>query len=286
MLLGISAAAACAQTVVPLWNGPAPQSNGNADKDIPSLTIFLPERAGSPTPAVLICPGGSYAALSFQNEGTNVAGYFQHRGVAAFVLKYRLPKNGYRRPIPLLDAQRAVRLVRASSGEWNIAPAKVGVIGFSAGGHLASTLETHFDAGDLSAVDATDRLSCRPDFALLVYPVISMKDGITHKGSKQNLLGPNPDPTLVENLSSDEQVTSQTTPTVLVYAENDRTVPPKNSQLMFAALQKAGIPSALQSYPQGNHGFGYGAKPDRSPQGWLDRAYDWLKTQGFMPQGL
>jgi acetyl esterase/lipase len=266
-----------------LWDGPAPQSHRTAPNDIPTLTVFLPEKAAQATSAIVICPGGGYAGLSFDTEGINEAKWFQEKGVAAFVLKYRLPVNGYRHPVPLLDAQRAIRLVRNHAADWNINPAKIGIMGFSAGGHLASTVDTHFDTGNASATDPVDRQSCRPDFAVLVYPVISMKDGITHPGSKLNLLGPNPDPALVASLSNETQVTPQTPPTLLVFADDDKAVPPENSRLMYAALQKAGVPSALQEYPHGGHGFGFGAKPDHSPPGWLDKAYDWLKGLGFMP---
>jgi acetyl esterase/lipase len=249
-----------------LWNGPAPQSHGTTPDDIPTLTVFLPSDSSmAQRNAIIICPGGGYGKLSFDHEGTNEANWFQQRGVAAFVLKYRLPVHGYRHPVPLLDVQRAIRLVRAHAADWKVNPAKVGVMGFSAGGHLVSTVETH------------------SDFAVLVYPVISMKDGITHQGSKQNLLGPNPDPALVASLSNETQVTPQTPPTLLVHAEDDPAVPIENSRLMLAALQKAGVASALQEYPHGGHGFGFGNKPDHSPAGWLDKAYAWLKAQGLMP---
>ena len=283
ILFSMTTSAALAQTVVPLWDGPAPQSHGTTPDDIPTLTAFLPEKSPLATSAIVICPGGGYNKLAMDHEGLNEAKWFQQRGVAAFVLKYRLPVNGYRHPVPLLDVQRAIRLVRSRAAQWNINPGKVGIMGFSAGGHLASTLETHFDAGNASATDPIDKQSCRPDFAVLVYPVISMKDGITHPGSKENLLGPNPDPALVANLSSETQVTPQTPPTLLVHAEDDSVVPIGNSRLMFAALQKAGVPSALQEYPHGGHGFGFGATPDHSPPGWLDKAYGWLKAHGFMP---
>jgi len=274
--------ASFAQTVVPLWQGPAPQSHGSTPDDVPSLTIFLPENPTQPTPAIVICPGGGYAGLAFEHEGTNEAAWFKARGVAAVVLKYRLPVHGYRHPVPLLDAQRAIRLVRSHAADWKINPAKVAVMGFSAGGHLASTLDTHFDAGNAQATDPVDKLSCRPDYAVLVYPVITLKvPGVTHEGSKLNLLGPNPDPALVENLSNETQVTPQTPPTLLVHAEDDKGVPIENSRLMLAALQKAGVPSALQEYPHGGHGFGFGPKQTHAPAGWLDKAYDWLKARGF-----
>lgn len=272
------------QIVVPLWDGPVPQSHGAALTDIPTLTIFRPENASAQTPAVVICPGGSYLFVSFEYEGINEAKWFQSRGVAGIVLTYRLPSKGYRHPVPLLDAQRALRLVRHYAAAWKIDPAKVGVMGFSAGGHLASTLETHFDAGNPQAADPVDKQSCRPDFALLAYPVITMKDGpVLHQESKRNLLGPNPDPALIENLSNETQVTPQTPPTVLVHAQNDGPVPVENSRIMYAALQKADVRSALQEYATGGHGFGLGHVPDNSPPGWLDKAYEWLKAQGFMP---
>jgi acetyl esterase/lipase len=270
-----------AQTVVPLWNGPAPQSHGTAATDIPTLTVFLPEKTSGTTPAIVIYPGGGYGMLSMEGEGFNEAKWFTQHGVAAFVLTYRLPVNGYRHPVPMLDGQRAIRVVRSRAAEWKIDPAKVAIMGFSAGGHLASTIDTHFDEGDPQAADPVDKLSCRPDFAVLVYPVISMKDGITHQGSKQNLLGPNPDPALVENLSNDTQVTTKTPPTLLVHAVDDGAVPIQNSRLMYAALQKAGVSSAIHEYPHGGHGFGFGGITDPVLGKWLDEAYDWLKSQGF-----
>lgn len=272
---------AFADKEIPLWDGPAPQSLGNTPKDIPTITPFLPPKSSKPTPAVVICPGGAYVFLAFGHEGINVAQWYQKQGVAAFVLKYRY--GTYHHPVPMLDAQRAMRLVRSRAADWNIDPAKVGIMGFSAGGHLASTVETHFDAGDPDATDPVDKLSCRPDFAVLVYPVISMKDDVTHKGSRDSLLTTHPDPKLIANLSNETQVTAQTPPTVIVVASDDKTVKPKNSHLMYEALQKAGVPSELQEYPTGDHGFGYGMVPDKSPPGWLDKVGGWLKGQGFMP---
>jgi acetyl esterase/lipase len=268
--------------VVPLWDGPAPESHGSAPDDTPRLYVYLPENAGIATPAIVIFPGGGYGGLAFEHEGINEAEWFQQRGVAAFILFYRLPGNGYRHPVPLMDARRSVRLVRSRAAEWKIDPAKIAIMGFSAGGHLASTLETHFDVGSDLAKDPVDKVSSRPDFAVLVYPVITFKTpGVTHEGSKLNLLGPNPDPALVENLSNETQVTTQTPPTLLVHAEDDTGVPIENSRLMLAALRKAGVPSDLQEYPHGGHGFGFGPKQTGAPVGWFDKAYDWLKNHGF-----
>ena len=272
-----------AGTVVPLWNGPAPESHGNDASDIPTLTVFLPENPRQATSAIIIFPGGGYEFLAFDHEGINEARWFAARGVAAFVLTYRLPINGYRHPVPLLDAQRAVRFVRSHATEWDIDPARVGIMGFSAGGHLASTLETHFDAGNAEAADPVNQQSCRPSFAVLVYAVISLKDGVTHQGSKKNLLGPQPDPVQVDNLSNETMVTTQTPPTLLVHSVDDGPVPIENSRLMLAALQVAGVPCALHEYPTGGHGFGFGNVPDNSPPGWLDQAYAWLQGRHLMP---
>ena len=273
---------AMAQEVVPLWQGAAPLAKGTNPTDVPDLTLFLPEKATSPTPAVVICPGGGYARLAFTHEGTNVAQYFQSHGVAAFILRYRLPKNGYLHPVPLTDVQRAMRLVRSHASEWHVDPTKVGVVGFSAGGHLASTVSTHFDRGNPQASDPVDRLGCRPDFALLVYPVISSDVQIAHRGSFANLLGPTPDPALLHTLSNETQVTADTPPTVLVHALDDKGVPPQNSEVYYKTLQQAKVPSDLQEYPTGGHGFGYGSVPDKSPAGWLDKAFGWLRGKGLL----
>jgi acetyl esterase/lipase len=270
--------------VVPLWSGPAPRSHGDTPNDIPSLTVFLPKNPGHPTPAIVICPGGGYEFLAWDHEGVNEAEWFQERGIAAFVLKYRLPINGYRHPVPLLDAQRAMRLVRDKTDDWNLDASQIGLMGFSAGGHLAATLNTHFDAGNPNATDPVDRLSCRPDFTVLVYPVISMDDTITHAGSKANLLGPDPDPADVAHLSTETQVTPQTPPTLLVHAQDDGPVPIENSRLMLAALQEAGVLSLIHEYPTGGHGFGYFHDQEKNKViGWLERAHEWLKSHGFVP---
>lgn len=281
-ILPFAIASADAQQVTPLWQGPAPMSRGTNSQDVPDLTVFLPEKPDHPSPAVVICPGGGYGHLAFDHEGVNVARYFQSKGVAAFVLRYRLPKAGYRHPVPLLDVQRAIRLVRTRASEWKVDPAHVGVIGFSAGGHLASTVSTHFDDGNPGALDPVDRPGCRPDFALLVYPVISSRPEFMHKGSFSNLLGPSPDPALLRLLSNETQVSKQTPPTVLVHALDDKAVPPRNSEVYLETLRAAGVPSTLQEYPSGGHGFGYAKTPDKSPAGWLDKAFDWLRGNGHI----
>jgi acetyl esterase/lipase len=271
------------EPVIPLWEGPAPHSNGSGPLDIPTLTVYLPKGSAEPTAAILVCPGGGYQGLAIDHEGYSEGRYFRDKGIAAFVLTYRLPFNGYRHPTPLLDVSRAMRLVRSRAREWNLNPAKVGVMGFSAGGHLASTLITHFDAGSDLAKDPVEHQPSRPDYAILVYPVISLDPTFTHIGSRDNLLGPDPDPVLVKNLSNELQVTPQTPPTVLVHAADDEGVPIKHSHLMHAALQKAGVATELHEYAKGGHGFGHGPNEynNNEPEGWLDRVYAWIKLQGF-----
>jgi cytidylate kinase len=267
---------------VPLWDGPAPQSRGSALNDTPRLYVYLPEKAAKPAPAMLIVPGGGYEVVCYGHEGVHLAEWFRKQGVAAFVLVYRLPVHGYRHPVPLLDIQRAIRSIRNHAQEWNVNPAQVATLGFSAGGHLVTTLATHFDAGDAEAADPIDRESCRPDYTVAVYPVVTFKTpGVTHEGSKGNLLGPQPDPALVESLSNETQVTPQTSPTLLVHSTDDEAVPIQNSRLMLAALQRAGVPCALQEYPTGRHGFGFGPRQADAPAGWLDKVHAWLQQQGF-----
>jgi acetyl esterase/lipase len=267
----------------PLWPGPAPLSQGHAPDDRPSLTPFLPENPGQLVPALIIFPGGGYAEHAFDEEGIRLAERFQKKGVATFLLRYRLVTDGYRHPAQLLDAQRSIRMVRHRSGEWKIDSTRITVMGFSAGGHLASLTATHFDAGDPRADDPIDCGSSRPDGVILVYPVISLATASANPGTTINLLGADPDPRLVALLSSERQVTPQTPPTLLVHGEDDATVSIEHSRLMFAALQKAGVPSEFHAYPNGKHGFGCFAH-DPQPPGWLDRVEDWLKGQGLMPQ--
>ena len=270
--------------------GEAPYTNIYADpakvpyttgpQDQPHVLIYLPPNNGKATPAVLDCPGGGYAGLAMQHEGENEANWYKDHGIATFVLAYRMP--GGRHEVPLSDAQHAMRWIRSQAAQFNVDPNKIGVMGFSAGGHLASTLATHFDAGDPNAPDPIDRVSCRPDFAVLVYPVITTKEGETHAGSKANLLGPNPDPALVKKFSNELQVTAQTPPTILFHSVDDGTVPIQNSRDMLAALSKAGVPGELHEYSTGGHGFGFGASPDNSPKGWFDvTLYAWLQRMGF-----
>jgi len=263
-----------------LWPNGAPGAQGPADEDKPTLTPFVvPAGKGTGT-AVVVCPGGSYQHLATDKEGDQVARYLNSIGVSAFVLKYRLgPK--YRHPIELGDAQRAIRTVRAKAAEYRIIPDRIGIMGFSAGGHLASTAGTHFDAGTADAADPIDRQSSRPDFLVLVYAVISFKPPYVHKGSMNALLGDAPDPALVENLSNESQVTPQTPPTFLFHTSEDKTVPAENSALFYLALRKAGVPAEMHIYEHGAHGVGL-APTDEALSTWPGRLADWLRGRGLL----
>lgn len=263
---------------IPLWQGRAPFAHGDTDADIPSISVHLPERGKATGAACIICPGGGYAALMTTYEGHDVARWLNRNGVAGIVLKYRV---NYRHPAPLLDAQRAVRLVRSHAKEWHIDPHRIGVMGFSAGGHVASTVGTHFDAGDKHAVDAVDRKSCRPDFLVLIYPVISMGEK-GHGGSRAVLLGPDhrsPADELL--LSNEKQVTAQTPPTFLAHGKTDSVVPVENSAMFYQALQDHHVPAEFLELPQGEHGLGVGNGPLWAQ--WQVACLRWLVARKIVP---
>ena len=263
-----------------LWPNGAPGAQGNEDIDQPSIAPYVvPAGRGTGT-AVVVCPGGGYRGLAMDHEGDQVAKWLNSIGVSAFVLKYRLgPK--YHHPVELGDAQRAIRTVRAKAAEYRVAPDRIGIMGFSAGGHLASTAGTHFDAGDASAADSIDRAGCRPDFLVLGYPVISFTTPYTHKGSLENLLGNHPDPKLVESLSNELQVTAQTPPTFLFHTTADTTVPVENSVLFYLALRKAGVPAEMHIYERGPHGVGL-APLDEALSSWPSRLAAWMRVHGLL----
>jgi acetyl esterase/lipase len=274
LCLALSSSAALCQTAAGpkpelLWPSAAPGAEGAEDADKPALTPYLIPAGRGTGAAVIVCPGGGYSGLSMDKEGDQIARFLNSIGVAAFVLKYRLgPK--YHHPIELGDAQRAIRTVRSKAEEYRVLPDRIGIMGFSAGGHLASTAGTHFDSGNASAADPIDRVSCRPDFLILCYPVISFLNYV-HQGSKRNLLGDNPDSKLVESLSNETQVTPQTPPTFLFHTNGDTGVPPENSMMFYMALRKAGVPAEIHIYERGPHGVGW-AKPTRrsrrGPRAW------------------
>ena len=265
---------------IPLWSGRAPAAVGDEDLDKPTLTIYMPPNTTGPMTAVVIAPGGGYRNLSMNLEGRAPANYFNTLGIAAFVLKYRLGPR-YRHPVELHDAQRAIRTVRARAAEWHIAADRIGIMGFSAGGHLASTASTHFDSGEANAPDPIERLSSRPDFAILCYPVISMTEPWTHQGSKTNLLGENPSPELARSLSNETQVTANTPPTFIYQTTADTTVPAENAVMYYLALRKAGVPAEMHIFRNGPHGTGLGGS-DPALSEWTRLLTNWLRVSGFL----
>jgi acetyl esterase/lipase len=280
-VLWITTAAAAAPPAELLWPDGAPGAKGSADGDKPTLTVYLPPADKAAGAAVVVCPGGGYGALALDHEGKQVAQWLNSCGIAAFVLKYRHHGTGYEHPAPLLDAQRAIRMVRSRAEVWQVAPARIGILGFSAGGHLASTAGTHFDAGKADAADPIDRISCRPDIMVLIYPVISLAEPFTHVGSRENLLGSSPDPKLVESLSNEKQVTPETPPTFLVHTDEDKLVPVENSIYFYLALRKAKVPAEMHVYAKGAHVFGLGQNGEPMAT-WPARCVDWMRQMGFL----
>ena len=269
------------QTPIPLWPDGAPGALGSSSNDIPTLTAYLPDPTNATGTAMVICPGGGYAHLA-PHEGNDYALWLNQHGVTCFVLKYRLGSSGYHHPAMLNDAARAVRWVRAHADDYKIDPMRVGIMGSSAGGHLASTLVTHFDAGDTNATDAIERQSSRPDLGILCYAVISLGE-FAHKGSEQNLLGKNPSPELVQLLSNELQVTTNTPPCFIWTTFEDKTVPMENSLLFAGALRKNRVPFDLHVYQKGGHGMGLKDKPPfANPHPWAGDCLFWLKAQGFV----
>jgi acetyl esterase/lipase len=265
---------------MPLWPGKAPYAVSDDPADVPMLTPYLPAKDRATGTAVVVCPGGGYGGLAMGHEGTQISQWLNEQGIAAFILKYRVVtrnRPGPLHPAPMLDVQRAIRTVRAKAGEWGVDPKKIGVWGFSAGGHLASTATTHFDAGQSDSTDPIDRVSCRPDFSILSYPVISMKAPYTHGGSRQNLLGKEADEKLVESLSNEQAVSKETPPTFLFHTDEDKAVLPMNSILFYQALKKHGVPAELHIYEKGQHGVGLALQAkDRGLAGWSQQLHAWL----------
>jgi acetyl esterase/lipase len=268
----------------PLWPDGAPGALGKEPKDIPTLTPYVPAAGKATGAAMVICPGGAYQHLA-PHEGKTYALWLNDHGVTAFVLKYRLASGGYHHPAMLEDAARALRTVRARAADWSVDPHRIGIMGSSAGGHLASTLLTHFDAGNPEAADPIERVSSRPDLGVLCYAVITLGPQ-THAGSKRNLLGPNPSPELVRALSNELQVTSNTPPCFVWATDADRTVPVENSLEFAEALRRAGVPFDLHIYQQGGHGMGLGVR-DYPPatasalHPWTFDCIYWLKEHKF-----
>jgi acetyl esterase/lipase len=270
-----------AQNAFPLWPGTAPGALGKSSNDMPTLTAYLPSQEKTSGAAIVIFPGGGYGALA-AHEGNDYALYLNQQGVTAFVLQYRLGTHGYRHPVMLQDAQRAIRVVRARANEWRIDPRRVGVMGSSAGGHLASTLLTHFDAGKADDSDPIERQSCRPDLGVLCYPVITLGE-LTHQGSKKNLLGDNPPEDLVKLLSNELQVTKETPPCFIWHTWEDSAVKVENALMFATALRRAGVPFDLHVYERGKHGLGLNDKaPFSNPHPWARDLIFWLQVRGFV----
>jgi len=272
-----------AQEPIRLWAGDAPGALGKEDKDVPTLTPYLPDPARATGAAIVICPGGGYSALA-QHEGKDYALFLNEQGVAGLVLKYRLGSNGYRHPAMLEDAARAVRLVRARAAEWKVDPKRVGIMGSSAGGHLASTLLTHFDPGKPDSADPVERESSRPDLGILCYAVISMLPPNVHTGSRDRLLGKDPPEELLKLLSNDLRVTPQTPPCFIWHTWEDKAVKLEPILELCVKLKSHARPYELHVYETGRHGLGLGVRPyepTKTLHPWTVECRRWLAAQGF-----
>ena len=278
---------------LPLWIDNIPnliKGNGTEQTDTtdvirikniqnPDIAVFLPSKQNATGEAVVICPGGAYWILAYHWEGTDIARALNAKGIAAIVLKYRLPTSNnsiIRHESPLLDAQRAMRIVRYNAKKWNINSDKIGIMGFSAGGHLASTLSTHFDNGNQKSVDSVEHMSCRPDFSILIYPVISFTAEYIHKGSRNALLGENPTEDLLRYFSNELQVTENTPPAFLVHSTDDPAVSVENSIDYYLALKKHNISAEMHIYPYGKHGYSLAIGKGHL-SGWIERCTEWVK---------
>lgn len=264
-----------------LWQDGAPQAKGDADADKPGVWVY-PAKENSNGAAIVICPGGGYSIHATDHEGVQPAKYFNSIGVTAFVLRYRL--SPYRHPVPLMDAQRALRLVRAHADEFKIDKHRVGIMGFSAGGHLTSTSVTHFDAGDPAAADVVEKETCRPDFGILGYPVVSLTADYAHRGSGNNLFGKDATDEQLKSLSNELNVTKETPPLFLFHTSEDTGVPPENSISFYLACRKAGVPAELHIYQQGPHGVGLANEHPALSQ-WISNAGTWLRQNALLTTG-
>lgn len=266
---------------IALWADGAPGEPATKPDDEPAIFLHRPEPDKSNGTAVIVCPGGGYGHLAITYEGHELAEWFRSLGVTGIVLKYRHSSSGHKHPVPMTDGQRAIRTARARAAEWGIDPKRIGVLGFSAGGHLASTLATHFDGGDAKSADAIDRAGSRPDFLILCYPVITMTEKYMHAGSLKNLIGQSPDAALARNLSNDLQVTSETPPTFIFQTDEDKSVPAENCVSFYLALRRAGVPAEIHIYQNGRHGVGM-AKDIPATNDWPERCRQWMQVRGLL----
>ena len=283
-LISIFSAHAQKPVKEPLWPDGPPMSKGSdPKKDLPSLLTYLPAKGNETDTAVVVCPGGGYHGLANGHEGHEIGEWFSSLGVTAIILDYRRANGGYKHPVPLMDAQRAIRTVRARASKLKVDPKKIGIMGFSAGGHLASSTGTHFDSGNLSSADPIEKQSSRPDFMILCYPVIAFDEEFTHKGSQVNLLGADAPKDLVNKLSSEKQVTAQTPPTFLFHTDEDTVVPPENAVEFYLALRKAKVPAELHIYRKGRHGVGLAHKMPAT-KAWSTACENWMRGYGWLEQ--
>jgi acetyl esterase/lipase len=266
----------------PLWSGGAPGAKGDSEHDVPALLAFPVTKDKANGCGVLVCPGGGYGGLAMDHEGHQIVKWLNDRGISAWILRYRLGSKGYHHPIQKGDVLRAVRTVRHNAATHGVDPNRIGIWGFSAGGHLASTAATHFDLGDPDAADPIDRLSSRPDFAVLCYPVITMDEAFTHKGSRRNLFGADryENADLVDLLSNEKRVTDKTPATFIFHTTEDQAVPVENAIAFYSALRKHKVDCELHIYQKGRHGVGLGGD-DKILTTWPARLEDWLAVNNF-----
>ena len=261
-----------------LWKDGAPNALGNEAKDIPKLLRYPATEANRTGTAIVVCPGGGYGGLAMDHEGDQIGKWCQSIGISAFILDYRHRGKGYGHPNPMLDVQRAIRAVRANAAKWNVDPQRIGVMGFSAGGHLASTAGTHFDAGNADSSDPVEKMSCRPDFMILGYPVIQFDAESTHKGTQQNLLGDNPSEELLEYYSNEKRVTTETPRTFILQTDEDTVVPAENAVAFYLALRKHKVPAELHIYRKGPHGIGL-AQNRPASETWPELCRIWIEEK-------
>lgn len=280
VLGGIQTSKAAETVTIKLWENGAPGTPATKPEDEPILLVSKPADDATGT-GVIVLPGGGYGHLAMDHEGKQIAEWLNSFGVTAFVLKYRMSSTGHKHPVPMMDGQRAIRYVRANAKKWGVNPDRIGVMGFSAGGHLASTLGTHFDAGAAGDKDAIEHASSRPDFLILCYPVISMTESYRHQGSRDNLLGKTPDPALVKSMSNETQVTARTPPTFIFQTSEDKGVPAENCIAFYLALHKAGVPAEMHIFESGKHGLGL-AKDVPGTRAWPELCQEWLKDRGLL----
>ncbi|APZ95374.1 Acetylxylan esterase precursor [Fuerstiella marisgermanici] len=284
VLLAALATSVQAEDWQPLWPDGAPGANGTGEHDVPALLAFPVAKDKANGCGVLVCPGGGYGGLAMDHEGHQIVKWLNDRGISAWILRYRLGSKGYHHPIQKGDVLRAMRTVRHNAAAHGVDPKRIGVWGFSAGGHLASTAATHFDLGNANATDPIDKLSSRPDFAVLCYPVITMDEAFTHKGSRRNLLGADryENAELVELLSNEKRVTENTPPTFIFHTTEDQAVPVENAIAFYSALRQHKVDCELHIYQKGRHGVGLGGS-DKVLATWPARLEDWLKVNKFLP---